>query len=158
MDDLIEGIKNISLEDNGAPSQSFEKPSHKIPKWVMNTLESLHHNEIGKTRMRNSTRQYDGCILDNSNSSDPNSSNNMEASFDCEFNLSTNCEPNSFGEVACHEEWKESMQKECDSLIKNGTWKLVDPPYVTKPIGWKWIYKNKYKYDVSLDNHKERIV
>ena len=44
------------------------------------------------------------------------------------------------------------------SLIKNGTWKLVDPPLGTKPIGCKWVYKNKYKDDGSLDKHKARLV
>eukprot|EP00253_Pinus_taeda_P026857 PITA_26857 len=50
------------------------------------------------------------------------------------------------------------MQKEYDALIKNGTWKLVDPPLGTKPIGCKWVYKNKYKVDSSLDKHKARLV
>eukprot|EP00253_Pinus_taeda_P018646 PITA_18646 len=49
------------------------------------------------------------------------------------------------------------MQKEYDALIKNGTWKLVDPPFGTKPIGCKWVYKNKYKADGSLDKHKARL-
>ncbi len=46
------------------------------------------------------------------------------------------------------------MQKEYDALIKNDTWKLVDPPLGTKPIGCK----NKYKADGSLDKHKARLV
>eukprot|EP00253_Pinus_taeda_P031024 PITA_31024 len=50
------------------------------------------------------------------------------------------------------------MQKEYDALIKNDTWKLVDPPFGTKPIGCKWFYKNKYKADGSLDKHKARLV
>jgi len=50
------------------------------------------------------------------------------------------------------------MQKEYESLIENGTWKLVDPPNGTKPIGCKWVYKNKYKYDGSLDKHEARLV
>eukprot|EP00253_Pinus_taeda_P032404 PITA_32404 len=50
------------------------------------------------------------------------------------------------------------MQKEYDALIKNGTWKLDDPPFGTKPIGCKWVYKNKYKADGSLDKHKARLV
>eukprot|EP00253_Pinus_taeda_P013832 PITA_13832 len=50
------------------------------------------------------------------------------------------------------------MQKEYDSLIKNGTWKLVGPPLGTKPIGCKWVYKNKYKADGSLDKHKSKLV
>ena len=48
------------------------------------------------------------------------------------------------------------MKKEYDSLIKDGKWKLVDPPYGTKPIGCKHVYNNNYKYDGSLDKHKAR--
>eukprot|EP00253_Pinus_taeda_P017646 PITA_17646 len=51
-----------------------------------------------------------------------------------------------------------SNAKEYDALIKNDTWKLVDPPFGTKPIGCKWVYKNKYKADGSLDKHKARLV
>ena len=50
------------------------------------------------------------------------------------------------------------MQKEYDSLINNDTWKLVDPPLGSKPIGYKLVYKNKYKADGSLDKHKARLV
>eukprot|EP00253_Pinus_taeda_P002192 PITA_02192 len=67
-------------------------------------------------------------------------------------------EPNSFKEAASHDEWQEAMQKEYDALIKNGTWKLVDPPLGTEPIACKWVYKNKYKADGSLDKHKSRLV
>eukprot|EP00253_Pinus_taeda_P017150 PITA_17150 len=50
------------------------------------------------------------------------------------------------------------MQKEYDSLIKNDTWKLVDPALGTKPIGCKWVYKNKYNADGLLEKHKARLV
>eukprot|EP00253_Pinus_taeda_P025621 PITA_25621 len=82
----------------------------------------------------------------------------MDVSYDCELNLSTDFEPTSFKEAASHDEWKEAMQKEYDSLIKNDTWTLVDPPLGTKPIGCKWVYKNKYKVDGSLEKHKARLV
>eukprot|EP00253_Pinus_taeda_P018454 PITA_18454 len=82
----------------------------------------------------------------------------MDVSYDCELNLSTNFEQTSFKEAASHDAWKEAMQKEYDALIKNDTWKLVDPPFGTKPIGCKWVYKNKYKADGSLDKHKARLV
>eukprot|EP00253_Pinus_taeda_P033087 PITA_33087 len=82
----------------------------------------------------------------------------MDVSYDSELNLSIDFELTSFKEVDSHDEWKEVMQKEYDALIKNGTWKLVDPLLGTKPIGCKWVYKNKYKVDGSLDKHKVRLV
>ena len=50
------------------------------------------------------------------------------------------------------------MQKEYDALIKNGTWRLVDPPIGMKQIGSKWVYKTKYKAGGSLDKYKEILV
>ena len=50
------------------------------------------------------------------------------------------------------------MQKEYDALIKNGTWRLVDPPIGIKLIGSKWVYKTKDKVDGSIDKYKERLV
>lgn len=35
---------------------------------------------------------------------------------------------------------------------------MVDPPDGIKPINFKWVYKNKYKVDGSLDKHKVRLV
>ena len=69
----------------------------------------------------------------------------MDVSFDCELNVFSNFEPNSFVEEDACDEWKEAMKSEYDVVIKNGTWKLVDPPIRTKPIGCNWVYKNKYK-------------
>jgi hypothetical protein len=51
------------------------------------------------------------------------------------------------------------MQKEYDALVKNGTWKLLEPPYGTKPIGYKWVFKKKYRsYGSLVDKHKERLM
>jgi hypothetical protein len=75
-----------------------------------------------------------------------------------ELNFSAVNEPTAFEEVTICNEWKVAMQKEYDALIKNGTWRLVDPPIGIKPIGSKWIYKSKYKADGSLDKHKVRLV
>ena len=50
------------------------------------------------------------------------------------------------------------MQWEYGALIKNGTWRSMDPLIGTKPIGCKWIYKNEYKAHGSLEKHKERLV
>jgi len=46
------------------------------------------------------------------------------------------------------------MHKEYGALINNGTWKLVDPLFRTKPIFYKWVFMSKYKLDESLGNNK----
>jgi hypothetical protein len=34
----------------------------------------------------------------------------------------------------------------------------VDPPFGTKPIDCKWVFKNKYRSDGSLEKHKARLM
>eukprot|EP00253_Pinus_taeda_P030787 PITA_30787 len=133
MDDaLIHVIDRIGrLNLDSVPNQSTEQPGPSEkgpPKWLTRTLESVHPNEVGKTGTRNSNRK------------------------------NGDFKPTSFKEAASHDEWKEEMKKEYGALIKNDTWKLVDPPLRAKPIGCKWVYKKKYKVDGSLDKHKARLV
>jgi len=97
---------------------------------------------------------YKSCTnKDNSNSGDVDS---MDVSYDRELNLSANHELSSFKEATSHNEWKETMQKEYDALIKNGTWKLVDPPFGTKSIDCKRVFKNKYISYGSLDKAQRK--
>jgi len=108
VDDVIERIEKLRLDENSKPSQSTKQygPSQKFTqKWLIKTLESVHLDEIGKTRTRLSSKQ-DGGNVDNSNSGDVE---DMDASYDCELNLCTNHELSSFKEDTSHDEWKESM-------------------------------------------------
>ena len=102
LSDVIDRIWRRNLDS--VPTQSTEqpRPSEKgPPKWLVNTLESVHHDEVGKTGTRNSNQQNGGDV-DYSNSPV-----DMDVSYDCELNLSTNFKPTSFKEVASHDEWKE---------------------------------------------------
>jgi hypothetical protein len=105
LDDVIERIEKMRLDEKSSPSQSTKKPrpSHKgPPKWLTKRLESVHLDEVGKIGTRMSSRQDRGNV-DNSNSGDVD---DMDVSYDCELNLSTNHEPNSFEEATSHDEWK----------------------------------------------------
>lgn len=50
------------------------------------------------------------------------------------------------------------MKKEYDALIKNETWRLVDPLVEIKPIRCKWVCKINYKLDGLFDKYKEKLV
>jgi hypothetical protein len=154
---VIERIKRMNLEGNPMPSQSEEKlglSQKGPPKWFINTLEIFHPYEVGKSGTKISPRQ-DGGDVDNSYLGYVHG---MDVSYYYELNLSTNFEQTSFEEVSSHDEWKESMYKKYDSLVKNGTWKLVDPPFGTKAIACKRISKNEYKLYGSLYNHKVMLM
>jgi hypothetical protein len=54
--------------------------------------------------------------------------------------------------------WKEAVQSEVDSIMSNGTWKVVDRPYGCKPIGCKWVFKKKLRPDGTIKRYKARLV
>ncbi|GKA99789.1 retrovirus-related pol polyprotein from transposon TNT 1-94 [Tanacetum coccineum] len=56
------------------------------------------------------------------------------------------------------EVWKKAMQKEINSIEKNGTWKLLNLPEGKKAIGLKLIFKTKLHSDGTIQRHKARLV
>jgi hypothetical protein len=52
-------------------------------------------------------------------------------------------EPLSYSQAAKDPGWRESLNKEVDSILKNDTWKVVNRPQGRKPITGKWLFKVK---------------
>ncbi|GJY07362.1 zinc finger, CCHC-type containing protein [Tanacetum coccineum] len=50
--------------------------------------------------------------------------------------------------------WKEAIDDEMSSILENNTWVLSDLPPGSKPLGCKWIFKNKMKVDGTIDKFK----
>jgi len=46
------------------------------------------------------------------------------------------------------------MEEELQVLQENHIWDMVSCPSVVKPIGCKWIYTIKLKFDGSLEQYK----
>ncbi|CAN0824684.1 Retrovirus-related Pol polyprotein from transposon TNT 1-94 [Linum grandiflorum] len=67
-------------------------------------------------------------------------------------------EPKTFREAIKHTRWRRAMKFENDALIRNGTWSLVPRPINVNLVGSKWIFRNKYNSDGSLQRHKARLV
>lgn len=67
-------------------------------------------------------------------------------------------EPCSFKQAAKDKSWKQAMVREMESIEKNGTWRLTDPPVDQKVIGLKWIFKLKKDADGRIVKHKARLV
>ncbi|KAK9218725.1 hypothetical protein WN943_007362 [Citrus x changshan-huyou] len=53
---------------------------------------------------------------------------------------------------------KEAINDEMHSIVGNKTWKLVDLPPTSNPIGCKWIFKKKKKVDGTIERFKARLV
>jgi hypothetical protein len=56
------------------------------------------------------------------------------------------------------DDWKEAVRSEMDSILSNGTWELVDRPYVCKPMGYKWVFRKKLRPDGTIDKYKTRLM
>lgn len=54
--------------------------------------------------------------------------------------------------------WEEAMLKQFNSLIANETWKYVSCLNDVDPLGRKWLYHTKLKYDSLLEKYKARVV
>ena len=54
--------------------------------------------------------------------------------------------------------WLAAMQDEYNTLHQNGTWEPVPRPPGAHVISGKWIFKNKYNADGSLERRKARWV
>ncbi|XP_077242607.1 uncharacterized protein LOC143883135 [Tasmannia lanceolata] len=55
-------------------------------------------------------------------------------------------------------EWRDAMANEIQALEDNHTWTITALPPGKRPIGCKWIYKDKYKADGSVERYKARLV
>ncbi|KAH9328474.1 hypothetical protein KI387_000582 [Taxus chinensis] len=67
-------------------------------------------------------------------------------------------EPSTIQEVLQSKYWKDAMDSEYQSVMKNNSWQLVDLPPGKKPIGCRWIFKTKYKADETVDKYKVRLL
>ncbi|KAK2574783.1 hypothetical protein KPH14_013025, partial [Odynerus spinipes] len=54
--------------------------------------------------------------------------------------------------------WKEAMDEEIDSLLKNDTWEIVPAPQDRKPVSCKWVYKIKRNAEGKIERYKARLV
>ena len=54
--------------------------------------------------------------------------------------------------------WKAAMDAEMQSLIKSGTWQLVELPEGRKAIDNRWVMRVKHNPDGNIDCYKARLV
>ena len=54
--------------------------------------------------------------------------------------------------------WKQAMDEEFATLMKNKTWELVPLTPDKNAIGSKWVFRVKYHPDGSISKYKARLV
>lgn len=67
-------------------------------------------------------------------------------------------EPWDLSEAMKEKVWTEACEDEISSIIKNGTWTLVDLPAGEKAISLQWIFKIKRNADGTINKYKSRLV
>lgn len=72
-----------------------------------------------------------------------------------EFNLT---DPSTFEEAEKSQKWREAMDVEMNSIVRNRTWELVNLPNEAKCIGVKWLYKTKLNENGEVSKYKARLV
>ena len=55
-------------------------------------------------------------------------------------------------------QWKEAMESEYSSLLKNDTWDLVPPPEGKSIVGFRWVLKVKRDENGSVNRFKARLI
>ena len=63
-----------------------------------------------------------------------------------------------FEDAVKRKKWRVAMVKEMEAIERNQTWELTDLPKGVKPIGVKWVFKNKFKENGEIDKFKARLV
>lgn len=78
---------------------------------------------------------------------------------DCFFGVVEEpADPVSFREANLHLGWREAMQSEKDSLLRNNTWEICDRPKGITPVTARWVYKTKIGPDGKPTKLKARLV
>src|SRR5271168_5065088 len=74
----------------------------------------------------------------------------LPASFDSE--------PSSYEEASSQQVWREAMQEEYSSIMKNDVWEVVPRPEGKSVVTSRWLYKVKHVADGSIEKFKARFV
>jgi hypothetical protein len=67
-------------------------------------------------------------------------------------------EPKDIGHALSDHNWVNSMHEELENFERNQVWELVDPPPGCKPIGTKWVWKNKEGEKGEVVRNNSRLV
>jgi hypothetical protein len=70
----------------------------------------------------------------------------------------TDSEPTTFEQAAAQQVWRDAMQEEYDSIMRNDVWEVVPRLEGKSVVTSRWLYKIKYAADGNIEKHKARFV
>ena len=142
-EEVDQGKEESHHEEEGPcePIQPVVIPeTRKIPNWLKSTLLDAegHRAATGSFRESKKPKRYFG--------------------YTAYMTKLIEAEPSSFEEDVNNREWKDVMNEEYQSIMKNGVWEIVPRPKDKFVVTSKWIYKIKHAGDGSIDKYKARFV
>ena len=75
-----------------------------------------------------------------------------------QLNTVIDSEPSTFFDAFKHQVWKDAMNEEYDSILRNDVWTIVPRPHGKSVVTSKWLYKIKHAADGSIEKYKARFV
>jgi hypothetical protein len=75
-----------------------------------------------------------------------------------QLNTVIDSEPSAFADAFKHQIWKDAMNKEYDSILKNDVGTVVPRPHGKSIVTSKWLYKIKHAANGSVEKYKARFV
>jgi len=122
------------------PPPSKPSTSRKRPLWLKDTLEDAerHIARRGTFRESKTLNRYQGYLV--------------------AMNTIVQFEPWTFEEAVKHQVWKDVMNEEYESIMKNDVWDVVPRPKDKFEVTSKGLYKIKHGADGSVEKFKVRFV
>ena len=66
--------------------------------------------------------------------------------------------PTTYEEASTHQDWRDAMMEEYNSIMKNGVWEVVPRPKGKLVVTSKWLYKIKHAADGNIEKYKAWFV
>jgi len=74
------------------------------------------------------------------------------------MSLSSHVEPNTYSKAVKHDCWRKAIHWEISTLGSNQTRETALLPKDKIAIGYKWVFKIKYKADGTIERHKTSLL
>jgi len=135
-----------SMPDVEGPMDPIDPPPHepssskRRPSWLRETLEDAkrHVAPRGTFCESKKSNRYQGYLTATS--------------------TIVQSKPCTFKDAAKHQVWKDAMNEEYESIMKNVVWDVVPRPKGKSVVTSKWLYKIKHGDDGSTEKFKARFV
>lgn len=155
--DVFDVVSNESQTETASLSESGTEPVISLSDSDTDSSSGSNSTIVDATE---SERNF--CDLTQSNVLEGRLRSNLQANVvqSCAF-LATCDEPYTYEQAIKSEnnrEWMDAMREEIDSLVKSGTWVLVEAPKDQKIVDNRWVFRIKRNPDNSVDRYKARLV